>query len=202
MRTLLIILTALSLVACNPNSHTQPEPDEEINNEINNEEDKTYQIGDLYNCDGVRGLVFKVDESGKSGLIVSFYEPETMLAWGQEFTTTGANSRSGGEQNTAIIYSLPNCQTKYPAFAWCQSLGSGWYIPAIDELLELFRVSYTQEFSEAIATYNATPFTAGKYYLSSTEMDEWFIYLAEPSSATESSNYKQYTYFVRAIHSF
>ena len=195
MRTLLIILTALCFTACNNNSSTQPDP-EEI------EANKTYQIGDLYSRDGVRGLVFKVDESGKSGLIVSFSESDTLLAWGQELVKTGANYRNDGELNCSIIRNIEGWEQKYPAFVWCQSLGGGWYIPAINELIELCRVSYTIEFAEAIAEYNAEPLTVGAYYISSTEADKWFVYLAEPSSATESSNYKQYTYRVRAIHSF
>lgn len=161
-----------------------------------------YNIGDLYDKDGIKGLVFRVNEGGQSGLIVSLSEAESPKAWSYEFIATGSNIRSSGEQNTAIIYSLPDWQNKYPAFVWCKNLGSGWYIPAVNELRELLLISSSTTFSRAISTNNATPFASQGYYLSSTEMDEYWVYIVDAQTRKESANYKQYTYHTRAIRSF
>ena len=162
----------------------------------------SYKVGDLYEKGNVKGLVFRVNEDGNSGLIVSMTEPEQMKAWGTEFTATGCNIRSCGEQNTAIIYTLSDWQTKYPAFAWCKSLGDGWYIPAIDELRELLIVGSSNTFAHAIFNHKATPLASDNYYLSSTEYDEWFVCLVDAHSLIEKQNYKQYIYHVRAIRRF
>lgn len=199
MRKLLAFaLTALLLIGCKkedvtPNEEPTPQPEPSVT---------TYKIGDLYDKDGVKGLVFRVDESGKSGLIVSLSEPEQMKAWSYDLVPTGATIRSCGEQNTAIIYTQPNWESRYPAFAWCKSLGEGWYIPSIDELRELLIIGSSNTFALAIHNNKATPFATDYYYLSSTEMDEFWVYIVDAQSQKESANYKQYTYHTRAIHSF
>ena len=199
MRELLAFaLTALLFIGCKkedvtPNEEPTPQPEPSVT---------TYKIGDLYNKDGVKGLVFRVDESGKSGLIVSLSEPEQMKAGSYDLVPTGATIRSCGEQNTAIIYAQPNWKSRYPAFAWCNSLGEGWYIPSIDELRELLIIGSSNTFALAIHNNKATPFATDYYYLSSTEMDEFWVYIVDAQSQKESANYKQYTYHTRAIHSF
>ena len=176
-----------------PNIEPTPQPEPSITE---------YKIGDLYDKDGVKGLVFRVYEDKLSGLIVSMTEPEKMKAWSSEFIATGCTERECGELNTSIIYSLPNWQSNYPAFEWCKSLGKGWYIPSIDELRELLIISSGNTFAHAIYNNKATPFATDYYYLSSTEMDEWWVYLVDAKTQKQSANYKQYTYHVRAIHTF
>lgn len=193
-----LLVATLFIVGCdkeNSDITTEPTPDPEPSV-------KSYQIGDLYDKDGVKGLVFRVNEDGESGLIVSLTEPEQMKAWSTEFITTDATVRNCGEQNTALIYTLKDWQSKYPAFAWCKSLGSGWYIPSIDELRELLIIGSGNSFSHAIYNHKATPFAKDYHYLSSTEMDQWWVYTVDAKSHKQSANYKQYTYHVRAIHSF
>ena len=176
-----------------PNIEPTPQPEPSITE---------YKIGDLYDKDGVKGLVFRVYEDKLSGLIVSMTEPEVMKAWSSEFIATGCTERECGELNTSIIYSLPNWQSNYPAFEWCKSLGKGWYIPSIDELRELLIIASGNTFAHAIYNNGATPFATDYYYLSSTEMDEWLVYLVDAKTQKQSANYKQYTYHVRAIHTF
>ena len=40
--------------------------------------------------------------------------------------------------NLNEIKNLSNWETNYPAFAWCASLGDGWYLPSRDELLLIY----------------------------------------------------------------
>ena len=192
-----LILATLSLLSCEKSGNTTPEvtPEPEV-------EPTVYKVGDLYDVDGVKGIVFRVDEKGESGLIVSLSEPDTPLAWSTELISTGSTIRQSGEQNTAIIYTLPNWEAKYPAFAWCKSLGRDWYIPSINELKELLIISKGNTFLQGLINNNATKFSSDNKYLSSTEMDEFWVYLADYATNKESANYKQYTYRVRAIHTF
>ena len=100
-----------------------------------------YKIGDYYN-DGVKdGIVFAVSAGGNHGKIVSL----TLSEIGHYKWTTsspenliGAKSKSDGEKNMAVVKSQPNWQSSYPLFAWCESLGSQWYIPAIKELEAIY----------------------------------------------------------------
>ena len=193
MRSLFaLLLFTLCLVGCNKGDDPFA---------INNS-GKSYKVGELYSVGGVLGIVYKVDKSGKSGMIVSLTEPESLLSWSTELRTTNATSHSSGADNMATITSSSVWSIKYPAFVWCKSLGEGWYLPAIDQLKELSEVVNTQKFKKAISTYAATPFTGNARYLSSTEMDQYWVYLLNISDKTQSGNYKQYPYHVRAVRAF
>ena len=199
MRKFLLLLCAmLCVVACesgkNPDPDPQPEPTPE-------ESQPAYKVGDLYDVDGVKGLIFRVNDDGKSGLIVSLTEAPTKLAWSTELVVTNATSRKNGAENCEKIMTIADWSSKYPAFVWCKSLGDGWYIPSVNELRELLIISSSNTFRQAIVANKATLFSDGKY-LSSTEMDDWWIYLVDAATAQESANYKQYIYRVRAIYQF
>lgn len=97
--------------------------------------DEIYAIGDLYNKNGVTGVVFQVDESGRHGKVVAL--EEFRGAWGSG-VRTHAKSRTDGLSNTkSVKASAEDWRTLYPLFASCVDLGEGWYLPAIKELREL-----------------------------------------------------------------
>ncbi len=99
---------------------------------------KTYKVGDYYNENGKEGVVFWVDESGEHGKIVSLKESKKSLKWAsskKEYERRiGTDNRTDGEKNMAIVRQIPGWKRKYPAFAWCEKLGEGWYLPAVEEL--------------------------------------------------------------------
>ena len=72
----------------------------------------------------------------------------------------------------------PNWRADYPAFAWCANLGSGWYLPAIEEL-KLFTlndsvhdaVNRTLTAKGGTRLYNKGD---SEWYWSSTEHDYQF----------------------------
>ena len=97
---------------------------------------KVYKVGDYYNENGKKGVVFDVSADGKSGKIVSMGE-----TWGdwttdgkEQYRIIGASSTTDGAYNMTVVKSVPDWKEKYPNFKWCANLGEGWYLPAIEEL--------------------------------------------------------------------
>lgn len=94
-----------------------------------------YKVGDYYN-DGIKeGVVFFVSGDGMHGKIVSL--DEGFCAWKNNDyieAVAAATSRSDGRYNMDMVRQQPEWEKAFPAFAWCASLGSGWFLPAVEEL--------------------------------------------------------------------
>lgn len=154
---------------------------------------KTYKVGDLYDENGKKGVVFEVSVDGKHGKIVSFNE--TDLKWANvEFDSwieeIGADSETNGAVNMAVVQRIPNWREKYPAFAWCADLGEGWYLPAIDELKAIYDIRNI---------INAT-----SWYWSSTE-DKGYGFSAWRVSMYDGGpddDFKYWNNYVRAVSAF
>lgn len=96
-----------------------------------------YRIGDFYNENGNKGIVFDVDDSGYNGKIVSLMQE--WLEWapeGSKYLTinVGLYNENDGEANFRIIKGISGWQELFPAFNWCYDFGDGWYLPAANEL--------------------------------------------------------------------
>jgi len=99
--------------------------------------------GDIVVINGVKAIVFKTygDGHGKAMALTAFRGVEE--AWGRagKVKTT---DRQSGRTNTEAVYSFAQEKgyniNDFPVFAWCKSLGVGWYIPSVAEL-EIF-ISY------------------------------------------------------------
>lgn len=106
---------------------------------------QTFKVGDFYPDPNVNledpaavarieGVVFSVTEDGKHGSIFSMKEGKG-LKWsvlgGPDYT----EDKENGQANFEAIKALEPDFYGYPAFVWCASLGEGWYIPAINELM-------------------------------------------------------------------
>ena len=105
---------------------------------------KRYEIGELYDRNGVRGIVCCLSEDGRHGLVVSL--DQIYLPWSEfrkpDLRTVGTTNRSDGRENMKKIveeYIAANGLSwdDFPAFKWCREKGEGWYLPAIDELLNI-----------------------------------------------------------------
>ena len=108
---------------------------------------QTYKVGDFYpdpnvNLDDadavakIEGIVFVVSEDGKHGTIFSLKEGKK-LKWSLAGGADYSYDYDDGMSNFNTIRAQEPDFYSYPAFAWCASLGEGWYIPAINELLPL-----------------------------------------------------------------
>jgi len=103
---------------------------------------KAYKILDYYNENGVQGIVVKVTEGGLHGLVLS---TKTFGgAWGKNKklkNATEAFSEDDGMKNMEAIVNFINSGKAvwedFPVFQWAKNLGTGWYIPASDELQEI-----------------------------------------------------------------
>ncbi len=96
--------------------------------------DPIYKVGDFYDRNGLRGVIFEVDTSGHHGKIVSLQQ--IVFPWAIELPhqITGASSKTDGMYNLRQIQKIPGWREKYPSFAWCAALGAEWYLPALEEL--------------------------------------------------------------------
>jgi hypothetical protein len=97
-----------------------------------------YSIGDYYEKNGIEGVIFYVDKTGKHGKIVELYQSKDNFEWctdhWSEAKKLGCSNRNDGFSNLQVIQKQPNWQQRFPAFAYCSSKGVGWYLPAINEL--------------------------------------------------------------------
>ena len=174
-----------------------------------------YKVGDYYNDGKKEGVVFEVSADGKHGKIVSMTQSASTLQWASDETEqkrlVGAYSRTDGAANMAIIKSISDWKSKYPAFKWCADLGDGWYLPAIEELKKFTindtihnAVNRTLEAKGGNTLYNKTVYA---WYWSSTEKDyryegifcAWFVIMLDGSTYY----YDKYrNYYVRAVSAF
>lgn len=99
---------------------------------------KSYKVGDFYNENGLRGVVFEVSADGKNGKIVNMSESDGGLLWtnikSEQKRKIGTTDQYDGENNMNTVKLLPNWESSYPVFAYCANLGKGWYLPASEEL--------------------------------------------------------------------
>jgi len=81
---------------------------------------------------GIIFYIYKGNDGVEHGLIVSKTEA-TVLSWGIHGTIRNATKTSNGAYNTNLM------GTNDASRMWVSSLGSGWYLPSIDELSLLWQ---------------------------------------------------------------
>ncbi|MBQ5895109.1 MAG: DUF1566 domain-containing protein [Bacteroidaceae bacterium] len=162
-----------------------------------------YKVGDYYN-DGIKeGIVFVVYDGGYHGKIVSVDESYELWAVSDVYkNATHATSKGDGMDNMRKIMKQPNWKKNYPAFAWCASLGEGWYLPALDELKLIYHKKSVINRRLDEREY----YEIGEYgYWSSTEVEEepdcaWYVNMNDGDSNYNSKNYIEFS--VRAVSAF
>lgn len=182
---------------------------------------RRYEVGDLYDRDGVKGVVCIVSDEGAHGLVISL--EQIYLTWSEfrkpDLRTVGAGNRTDGEENmrTVEAYIAANGLSwdDFPAFKWCREQGEGWYLPSIDELLTIghnynggSRMKNNRQarnkFNDALKDAGGKRMDRMVYYFSSTEMDEKNAYTShtslEPPYVVEIPKYNKF--LVRAVHKF
>ena len=182
---------------------------------------KQYEIGELYDRDGVRGVVCQLSDDRQHGLIISL--DEVSLHWSEfrkpDLRVVGTDNRTDGMDNMDKVarYIAENNLSwdDFPAFKWCRDKGEGWYLPAIDELLTIGH-NYNggtrmhndrqarNKFNNALRDAGGERMDRLVYYFSSTEMDEKNAFTShmslEPPYVVEIPKYNRF--LVRAVHRF
>ena len=155
-----------------------------------------YKVGDYYNDGTKEGIVFEVSNGGYNGKIVSL--GNNVYKWSEKQVITGATSQTDGMYNMQKIRSLSNLKY-YPAFAWCASLGDGWYLPARDELKAI--CAQRTAINKALKAKGKSELE-NSYYWSSTQDDKLFAWGVNMNDGDTRDNYKGSTNFVRAVSAF
>ena len=200
--------------------HTGPAVEKVVATQPSN--DEIYSIGDIYNKDGLKGVVIMLTDGGRHGLIMSL--DEACLAWcklhRKQLKAVGASDRHDGLNNMAAVekYIADNnlSWSDFPAFEWCRAKGEGWYLPSINELWGMGTMylggtrtasnrKYRKSFNENVTSVGGTPLSGVMIYHSSTE-DKDIRYALYSHMNSEppyvQSGYKADDIFVRAVHKF
>ena len=187
------------------------------------ENETIYGIGDIYDKNGIKGVVIMLTDGGRHGLIMSL--DEACLPWcnlhrKQQKKAMGASDRHDGMMNMLAIekYIADNnlSWSNFPAFEWCRAKGEGWYLPSINEIwsagtmfLGGSRVASNRKarksFNDNIIVAGGTPLSGIMIYHSSTEdKDARYALYSHMNSEPPyiNSGYKADDIFVRAFHKF
>ena len=185
-------------------------------------DEETYNIGDIYNKNGLIGVVVMLTDGGRHGLIMSL--DEACLAWcnlpRKQQKAVGASDRTDGMKNMEAVekYIADNnlSWSNFPAFEWCRAKGEGWYLPSINELWSMGTMylggtriassrKYRKGFDENVKAAGGTPLSGIMIYHSSTEdKDHRYSLYSHMNSEPPyvQSGYKADDLFVRAVHKF
>ena len=140
------------------------------------------------------GIVFYIDETTIK--LVSL--EGTKSNWGLSGVVTGATSSYDGKSNVESVINN-GWYNDLPAFVWCGNYGDGWYLPAINELTELFNVR--DILNEKLSKAGYATITADNH-LSSTESGSTGVYVYGFPKGVDTGNRIYSNFDVRAIISF
>ena len=181
-----------------------------------------YSIGDIYDKDGVKGIVILLTDAGRHGVVMSL--DEACLAWSnlprKQQKAVGASDRFDGEKNMQAVEKYIAEKglswSNFPAFEWCRAKGEGWYLPSINELWGAGTMflggsrtasnrKYRKHFNENLEGAGGTPLSGVMIYHSSTEdKDARYALYSHMNSEPPyiQPGYKADDLFVRAFHKF
>ena len=145
----------------------------------------------------LKGVGCQKKTATSKGMLISL--TETSLAWGEYGVITNARDNDNGANNMATITWLSSWKTTYPAFKWCYDYGTGWYLPARNELETIY--NNKSAINKMLSTLGCSTLGTG-YYWSSTEDSSGYAYLCSFSTGNSYSEYKYCTCKVRAVLAF
>jgi hypothetical protein len=177
--------------------------------------DKTYSTN-LKTNKTVIGIVFWIDPTDPNkGKIISL--DESNLVWNKDNTTIpGTESKTDGAANTATFTSYSDYLTKFPCVAWCVAkntptiTGISWYVPACNELADLYGTNgaIKDKVNAALGNISgAAMLSNNSYYFSSTQSLDYtstnpYIYIVSLSNGMFLNGVKSNPNNVRAVSAF
>lgn len=184
---------------------------------------KRFEVGEYYDRNGVRGVVCDVTPDGLHGLVISMNE--VTVTWcakslAEVSRRIGLDDKHDGEANWAKLMEYVEKNKldlrNFPPYAWCRSLGEGWYLPSINELLTIavnfnggnravFNRNARNKFNDALHEHGGDKMDRLMYYFSSTEADDAREVLSShmsPEPPFIVSVGKAQKWLARAVHRF
>lgn len=150
----------------------------------------THYLGEVFNG-GIIYYLYKGSDGLEHGLIVAL--TESTATWQTTGTLVNANRTEDGAFNTPLM-------TGSPAATYIATLGTGWYLPSIDELGLLYYNRYSTQKALRTGGYTLLSNTAG--YWSSTEYNATIAYYFYFLSGDADYTNKTVTTTVRGVRAF
>ncbi len=151
-----------------------------------------HYLGEPY-LGGIIYELYKGNDGLEHGFVVSLIESNA--AWQTTPTLVNANRTWDGVYNTVLM-------TDSPAATYIATLGSGWYLPSIDELTKLYLNHL--ELNKALFSGGNSLLLSSGFYWSSTESIALFssANVIDFGSNSVSTRNKTYAYKVRGVKAF
>lgn len=144
---------------------------------------RNFTVGELYDKDGVKGIVCWVDEDDTYARVISM--DETSATWGPKGTLVGAASQNDGEANTKAVRKANATFSSYPAFAGCDD---PWYLPAMSELQTV--AENLDAINAGLTSNGGTAISASDFYWSSSEVTADYSYQVHMGTGTSTNGSK------------
>lgn len=173
-KVFLLLALACTIVACSDEKKSDKSGSDQT--ATNAKSASVYKIGDYYNENGKKGVVFEVSDGGRHGKIVSLHPSDKPLQWYTDsqydrMIRVKASSRSDGKMNTVMVMNREDSD-QYPAFVWCSNQGPDWYLPAEKELEAIY--NNKSAINPTLGKYGVSikdELNNGDYYWTSTECE-------------------------------
>ena len=154
----------------------------------------THYLGEAFNG-GIIYYLYKGSDGLEHGLIVALTE-STPLAWQTTGTLVNANRTEDGAYNTALM-------TGSPVAAYIATLGTGWYLPSVDELGLLFYNRYSAQKGLRLGGNTLLQWNSlSAWYWSSSEYDASYAFRYSFLDGIADQNIKTTACYVRAVRAF
>ncbi|CAN1563074.1 hypothetical protein MCEGE10_02751 [Flavobacteriaceae bacterium] len=151
----------------------------------------THFLGEAFNG-GIIYYLYKGSDGLEHGLIIALTEQVT-TKWQNTATLVNANRNEDGAYNTTLM-------TGSPAKNYIATLGSGWYLPSIDELGLLYYNRYSVQ--KGLRAGGNTLLSNTYVYWSSTEYDSSNAYYFGFDVGGGNNYSKLATAIVRGVRAF
>ena len=155
----------------------------------------THYLGEAFNG-GIIYYLYKGIDGLEHGLIVALTESTTYMPWQTIGTLVNANRTEDGAYNT-------NLMTGSAAATYIATLGTGWYLPSLDELGLLYYNRYSAQKGLRLGGNTLLQWNSlTAWYWSSSEYDASYAFRYSFLDGVADQNIKTTACYVRAVRAF
>ena len=155
------------------------------------------EIGDYLIINGGKGIVFSV--SGNSCKLVSAGQTKSVWEEGASgYLVPSVEYDDNGLLNMQEIKEFDSWETRFPACKWCDDYGRDWYLPAINELSDIY--SQKSVLNSVLSEHGFTELASDRYW-SSTRSNQYNLYcISFTTGEFVSTSYnRSASYYIRAV---